>query len=209
MHTCVLPTSDCWTDCTRKRLSHPATLYFLQRLTINLTGGINTNILATAVSVVTVSVLAGGGLRDTRGGCANASIANVHLTGTWGNQLAPVLQTTEGVVALNYGGQEGIGVGDALLLRFSTPVYPVNVSNKAAIDQVLQFSTVCVSVCACACVCRFVCVSVCLCVCVCMCLCVPLCLCVPCVSVVCVSVCRCKARLLALTKFQQIVMVVC
>ena len=174
MHTCVLPTSDCWTDCTRKRLSHPATLYFLQRLTINLTGGINTNILATAVSVVTVSVLAGGGLRDTRGGCANASIANVHLTGTWGNQLAPVLQTTEGVVALNYGEQEGVGVGDALLLRFSTPVYPVNVSNKAAIDQVLQFSTVCVFVWACVCVpvCAcFVCVP---CVSVCLCACGPL-----------------------------------
>ncbi len=107
------------------------------RLVITLSGTVNTDVLATLVSSLRVSVLPGGALQDAGGVSQNASIANASVTGTWGDASQPqFLSNTPAAIALDYGGQPGLGPGDAVLLRFNQPVAQVPVGTKADLDAV-------------------------------------------------------------------------
>ena len=109
------------------------------RLVIVLAGVVNSNITATLVSQVRVSVPPGGGLKDAELVSSPANIVGAGVAGTWGDASQPQFLATDPVVALDYGGQPGLGVGDALVLRFNQPVRQVNVSSRAAIDALLVF----------------------------------------------------------------------
>ena len=104
---------------------------------ITLSGTMNADVVATIVPAIRVSVLPGGGLRDAGGISQNASITNASVTGSWGDASQPqFLSSTPAVVALDYGGQPGLGPGDAVLLRFNQPVAQVPVGTKADLDAV-------------------------------------------------------------------------
>ncbi len=107
------------------------------QLVITLSGSTNSNVTATVVPAVRLSVLPGGGLRDAGGVSQNASIANAAARGSWGDASQPqFLSSSAAVIALDYGGQPGLGPGDAVLLRFNQPVAQVSVATKAALDTV-------------------------------------------------------------------------
>jgi hypothetical protein len=96
----------------------------------------------TPPEAVRVSVLPGGGLRagGTDTVSHNASISDVPLSGTWGDASQPqFLGHSAAVIALDYGGQPGLGVGDAVLLRFNQPVAQVPVGSKAELDALLAW----------------------------------------------------------------------
>ncbi len=113
-----------------------------ERLVLTLSGPVNVDILATLVPAVRVSVLPGGGLQDAAGASQNASIVNATLSGTWGDASQPQFLATAAAVALDYGGQPGLGPGDALLLRFNQPVQQadVPVGSKASLDALLAWT---------------------------------------------------------------------
>jgi hypothetical protein len=100
---------------------------------------------STLLSELRMSVLPGGGLRAGAAGADshNASIADVPLRGTWGNASQPRFlvdrSDSRAVIALDYGGQPGLGVGDAVLLRFNQPVKRVPVGSKAELDALLAW----------------------------------------------------------------------
>ncbi len=107
------------------------------RLVITLSGAVSTDVVATLVSTIRVSVLPGGGLRDASGTSQNASIINATTSGSWGDASQPqFLSNTPAVIALDYGAQPGLGPGDAVLLRFNQPVAQVPVGSKSALDAV-------------------------------------------------------------------------
>ncbi len=97
----------------------------------------------TPPEAVVVGVLPGGGLRSGAAGAVshNASIANVSLGGTWGDASQPRFFANQyhAAIALDYGGQPGLGPGDAVLLRFNQPVVQVPVGSKAALDALLAW----------------------------------------------------------------------
>jgi hypothetical protein len=107
-----------------------------ERLLITLSGAVNGDIAATLLPMVRVSVLPSGGLRDAANTCANATIPRLPVAGTWGDASQPQFLSSLGAIALDYGGQPGLGVGDAVLLRFNQPVAQVPVGSKAALDAV-------------------------------------------------------------------------
>ncbi len=107
------------------------------RLVITLSGTVHPDVLATLVSAVRMSVLPGGGLQDAGGASQNASIANVSVSGSWGDASQPqFLSTFPAAIALDYGAGPGLGPGDAVLLRFNQPVAWVPVGTKADLDEV-------------------------------------------------------------------------
>ncbi len=107
------------------------------RLVITLSGIVNADVVATIVPAIRVSVLPGGGLRDGGGISQNATIVNVSASGSWGDASQPqFLSNTPAAIALDYGGQPGLGPGDAVLLRFNQPVAQVPVGTKADLDAV-------------------------------------------------------------------------
>ncbi len=112
----------------------------VERLVITLSGSVNEDIAATLVPVIRLSVLRSGGLRDVGNTCTNASIVDASVTGTWGNASQPQFASWYPVVALDYGGQPGLGVGDAILIRFNQAVFPVPAHNTAAVDALLEFT---------------------------------------------------------------------
>jgi hypothetical protein len=98
----------------------------------------NADVVATIVPAIRVTVLPGGGLRDAGGISQNASITNASVTGSWGDASQPqFLSNTPAAIALDYGGQPGLGPGDAVLLRFNQPVAQVPVGTKADLDAVM------------------------------------------------------------------------
>jgi hypothetical protein len=112
-----------------------------ERLVITLSGAVNGDIAATLLSMVRVSVLPSGGLRDAANTCANATIPRLPIAGTWGDASQPqFLATAPAAIALDYGGQPGLGPGDALLLRFNQPVAQVPVGTKVALDALLAWT---------------------------------------------------------------------
>ncbi len=111
-----------------------------QRLVVTLGGTVNPDIEATLVTAARVSLMSTGGLRDAAGASQVADVQGLALTGTWGDASQPqFLSTADAVLALDLGGQPGLGPGDGLLLRFNQPVRRVPVATKAAIDSVLAF----------------------------------------------------------------------
>jgi hypothetical protein len=117
------------------------------RLVITLSGVVNTDVVATLVSTIRVSVLPGGGLRDASSTSQNASVINATASGSWGDASQPqFLSNTPAVFALDYGAQPGLGPGDAVLLRFNQPVAQVPVDTKSALDAVSGCCT-CTSTC--------------------------------------------------------------
>jgi hypothetical protein len=107
------------------------------RLVITLSGTMNSDVLATLVPAIRVNVLPAGGLRDAGGTSQNATIANASVSGSWGDASQPqFLSNTPAAIALDYGGQPGLGPGDAVLLRFNQPVAQVPVGAKADLDAV-------------------------------------------------------------------------
>jgi hypothetical protein len=100
---------------------------------------------STPPGAVRMSVLPGGGLQAVGAGAVsqNASIENKPLIGTWGDASQPRFLTdksdSRAVIALDYGGQPGLGAGDAVLLRFNQPVAQVPVGSKAALDALLAW----------------------------------------------------------------------
>jgi hypothetical protein len=107
-----------------------------ERLLITLSGVVNADIAATLLPMARVSVLPIGGLRDAANTCVNATIPRLSIAGTWGDASQPQFLSGLGATALDYGGQPGLGVGDAVLLRFNQPVAQVPVGSKAALDAV-------------------------------------------------------------------------
>jgi hypothetical protein len=110
-----------------------------ERLVITLAGTVDSNIEATLLSMVRVSVLATGGLTDARSISQSTTVNDSTVRGTWGDASQPQFLTTSPVVALDYGAQHGLGLGDALALRFNQPVAQVSVATKADLDNVLAF----------------------------------------------------------------------
>jgi hypothetical protein len=107
------------------------------RLVITLSGVVSSDVLASAVPAVRVSVLAGAGLTDADGLSHNASVVDANVRGSWGDATQPqFLSNSAAAIALDYGGQPGLGPGDAVLLRFNQPVAPIPVGSKAALDEV-------------------------------------------------------------------------
>ncbi len=96
-----------------------------ERLVISLSGTINTNLAATQLSAVRVTVKGSGNLRDAASLSQNANIVDATLNGTWGDSSQPQFVVGHPIIALDYGNQPGLGVGDALLLRFNQPVAQV------------------------------------------------------------------------------------
>ena len=96
-----------------------------ERLIVTLAGVMNPDIQATLVPLVRVGVLPGAGLRDVGNTCPNATIEGVGLGGTWGDASQPQFLASHPAVALDYGGQPGLGTGDAIVLRFNQPVKQV------------------------------------------------------------------------------------
>jgi hypothetical protein len=110
------------------------------RLIITIAGTVSVDIQATQVAAAQLTVLPSGGLRDVSGSSQNASIPVVGMLGTWGDASQPMFLTDTPTIALDYGGQVGVGAGDALLLRFNQPVAQVPVGSKDAIDALLRFN---------------------------------------------------------------------
>ena len=77
---------------------------------------------------------------------APGSLTAWPVTGDWGVAAAPGFLRGGApgdpppALALNSGGGVGMGAGDSLVLRFSTPVAPVPLDSKAAVDAVFSFS---------------------------------------------------------------------
>ncbi len=111
-----------------------------ERLVITLSGTVNSDIPSTLVPLVRITVLPSAGLRDAAGGSQNATIVNATVTGTWGDADQPQFLTSAPLIALDYGGQPGLGAGDALVLRFNQPVRQVLVATKADLDALLVMS---------------------------------------------------------------------
>ena len=113
-----------------------------ERLVITLQGVINADVQATVLSNVLVSLLQSGNVTDAQGVTVNATAyaTQLNVSGTWGEASQPTVMATNGAVAVNYGGQEGLGVGDAIIVQFNQPVVQVPLDSKAAIDRVLQFT---------------------------------------------------------------------
>ncbi len=121
------------------------------RLVITLSGTVSDDVLGTVVSGLRVSVLPSGGLRDANGVSQNASVVNSTVRGSWGDASQPqFLSNSPAAIALDYGGQPGLGAGDAVLLRFNQPVAQVSVGSKAALDAVRCCALLCVAVRCCA-----------------------------------------------------------
>jgi hypothetical protein len=109
------------------------------RLVIVLSGTVNTDIQSTLVAAVRVSMLRTGGLRDVGRTSQAASAVNVTLGGTWGDASQPQFLVTSPLVALDYGGQPGLGPGDALVLQFNQPVRTMPVGSTEDLDALLEF----------------------------------------------------------------------
>jgi hypothetical protein len=73
------------------------------------------------------------------GASQNASVLNMGLSGSWGEVSQPRFTSVAPVIAVDTGGQPGLGSGDGLLLRFNQPVAQVPVGSKAALDALLYF----------------------------------------------------------------------
>ena len=58
------------------------------------------------------------------------SYPNGTVTGTWGQASQPMLLTSFGVVALDYGNQIGLGIGDVLFVQFNQPVAQVRIGTR-------------------------------------------------------------------------------
>ncbi len=107
------------------------------RLVVTLSGLVNSNVTATLISAVRLGVRPGAGLRDAAGVSQNATAADVPLGGSWGDASQPqFLSNAPAAVALDYGGQPGLGAGDAVLLRFNQPVAQVPVGSRDALNAV-------------------------------------------------------------------------
>jgi hypothetical protein len=110
-----------------------------ERLVITLSGGVSSNISATLLQGVRISILGSGGLRDMNNTCQNASVASLYPIGTWGDASQPQFLSNFPVTALDYGHQPGLGPGDALVLRFNQPVAQVPVGSKTQLDALFVF----------------------------------------------------------------------
>jgi hypothetical protein len=110
-----------------------------ERLVISLLGVVNADISATLVPSVRINILPTVNLQDANETSQGANIVDLGLSGTWGDASQPMFLVSQGVTALNLGGQVGLGQGDALLLRFNQPVAQVPVGNKTAVDALLVF----------------------------------------------------------------------
>lgn len=110
-----------------------------ERLVLTLVGTINSDIVSTRVPAVRMSVLRTGGLRDASNTCQNATVTSYPLVGTWGDASQPQFLSSVPAIAVDYGGQAGLGVGDAVLLRFNQPVAQVGVASRSQLDKLLVF----------------------------------------------------------------------
>jgi hypothetical protein len=107
-----------------------------QRLVLTLGGTVNRTVL---LKEVTIAVLPGGGLRDVNNACQNISVAELPMHGSFGDASQPLFMEIEGAIAMNYGGQAGIGVGDAIILQFNQWMNQLSLITKADVDEVFQF----------------------------------------------------------------------
>ncbi len=107
-----------------------------QRLVITLSGVVNASVL---LADVMVSVAPTGGLRDAGNTCQNVNVTGLVARGSFGDASQPALLMEDGLIAMDYGKQEGLGVGDAIVMRFNQWVHPVAVSSKAEVDMLLVF----------------------------------------------------------------------
>ncbi len=118
------------------------------QLVITLSGSVSNDVLGTIVPAVRVSVLPGGGLRDAGGASQNMAAVNVTVRGSWGDASQPqFLSGSAAAIALDYGGQPGLGPGDAVLLRFNQPVAQVPVATREALDAVRYTERACPACC--------------------------------------------------------------
>ena len=113
-----------------------------ERLVITLQGVVNANVQATVLSNIRVSLLASGNVTDALGVTvgAPATADSMNITGSWGEASQPSVMATNGAVAVNYGGQAGLGVNDGVIVQFNQPVRQVPIDTKAAIDAVVDFT---------------------------------------------------------------------
>ena len=111
-----------------------------ERVVIRMTGTINPDVVGTEIAAVNVSLQGVAGLQDVNHTSQVLSLPPTPITGTWGQASQPKLLLQYGVVALDYGNQIGVGVGDVLLLQFNQPVAHVPLGSKAAVDALLEFS---------------------------------------------------------------------
>ena len=113
-----------------------------ERLVLSLQGVINANVQETILSNVRVSLLVSGNVTDALGitRVAPSAASLLPVTGSWGEASQPDIRQPNGVTAVNYGGQEGLGVGDAIIVQFNQPVRQVPIAGKAAMDALLEFS---------------------------------------------------------------------
>ena len=73
-----------------------------------------------------------------RGACGGGGGSTVVVGGSWGRHAAPVVLAA---AARDFGGQPGIGSGDAIEVTFDRPVYAGgrDLSSRAAVDELLAF----------------------------------------------------------------------
>lgn len=100
---------------------------------LTLGGAVNDDFVSTVLSNVRVSLLEGGGLRDAAQISQIARVADIIVTGTWGDSSQPRFMATMAATALDYGRQPGLGSGDALLLRFNQPVVQASAASRSPI----------------------------------------------------------------------------
>ena len=112
----------------------------VERLVVVLQGDVSDDVTGTEVSAVAVSVLGTGGLRNKNSTSDVTTALTMAVSGSWGAASQPRLLSQHGLLAIDYGGQAGLGVGDVLFVQFDQPVAQVAVTTKADIDRVLAFS---------------------------------------------------------------------
>ena len=123
-----------------------------QRLILTLSGQMNGDVAETLLSNVRVSILpavsspssgsgsAMVGITSADGLSSAMNVSGMNVSGSWGEASQPEFLNVNGAIALDYGNQEGVGVGDAIMLTFNQPVRNVRVNTKADVDAVFAFS---------------------------------------------------------------------
>ena len=105
-------------------------------------GGVN--ISGTRIGALSVALNASVRVTDASGASGPAVYIPASVTGDWGVARVPEFLPHGGTYAPSYarntGGQAGLGVGDSLLLRFTTPCWRVPVASSADVRALLEFS---------------------------------------------------------------------
>jgi hypothetical protein len=111
---------------------------------VALDDGSLVNVQSTRIGSLYVRFNASAGLKDSSKQSQTAVLPDAVVTGDWGIPTTPEFIQSDahvGAYARDTGQNAGPGVGDSLVLRFNTPCMQVDVSTKAAIDALFEFSS--------------------------------------------------------------------